>query len=360
MTRAIRRAATLDDVARAAGVSRSTASRVIAGTGPASAAARDRVRAAADRLGYAPDPVAKSLVTGVGYRLVVAVAGMTPQVIDDPYVSRFLTGAARVCAAHGVAVSLEWLPLRDAGQPGGEPSAAPGSLVPPSLVSEWGGPPTPAPVRLRQLATDRSVRGVLLLNATEEVLAAVPARLHGRIISVGIGSPDVPSFDIDNAGGATAVLQHMYATGRRRIAMITGPDWLPCTQRPVEAYRRTMQEAGLAPRLVRGDFTPAGGRRGVREVLRRWPDTDAIFAISDAPALGAIAELRACGVRVPDDVAVAGFDDIPLAELSAPALTTATHPVDQIAAGAAAAVLNEVRVPPVTIYPSELVLRESA
>lgn len=350
MTRAIRRVATLDDVARAAGVSRSTASRVIAGTGPASAATRDRVRAAADRLGYAPDQVAKSLVTGVGYRLVVTVAGMTPQVVDDPYVSRFLTAAARACAAHGVGVSLEWLPLRADGRYGSDMAAGTG----------WRGPDAPAPVRLRALATDRSVRGVLLLNATEEVLEAVPAGLHGRVISIGIGSPDVPSFDIDNAGGATAVLHHLYATGRRRIAMITGPDWLPCTQRPVEAYRRTMREAGLAPRLVRGDFTPAGGRRGAQEALRRWPDTDAIFAISDAPALGAIAELRAGGIKVPDDVAVAGFDDIPFAALSAPALTTATHPVDQIAAGAATAVLNEVRLPPVTIYPSELVLRESA
>lgn len=329
MTRAIRRLATLDDVARAAGVSRSTASRVIAGTGPASAAARDRVHAAADRLGYAPDQVAKSLVTGAGYRLLVAVAGLTPEVVDDPYVSRFLAGAARSAAAHGVGVSLEWLPMQ-------------------------------APGRLRELATDRSVRAVLLLNATEEILAAVPAALHGRVISVGIGSRTVPSFDIDNAGGATAVLHHLYATGRRRIAMIIGPGWMPCTQRPVVAYRRVMREAGLTPRLVRGDFTAAGGRRGAREVLRRWPDTDAIFAISDAPALGALAVLRADGIDVPGDVAVAGFDDIPFAALSSPTLTTATHPVDRIAAGAAAAVLDQVRLPPVTAYPSELVRRESA
>lgn len=329
MTRAARQMATLDDVARAAGVSRSTASRVIAGTGPASAAARDRVHAAADRLGYAPDQVAKSLVTRAGYRLLVVVAGMTAGVLDDPYVSRFVTGAAGMCAPHGVGVALQWLPLH-------------------------------APGRLRELAADRSVRAVLLLNATEQVLAAVPDTLHGRVISVGIGSRAVPSFDIDNAGGATAVVRHLYETGRRRIAMIIGPDWLPCTQRPVEAYRRVMREAGLAPRLVTGDFTAAGGRRGAREVLRRWPDTDAIFAISDAPALGALAVLRADGVDVPGDIAVAGFDDIPFAALSAPSLTTATHPVDQIAASAARAVLDGVRLPPVTAYPSELVLRESA
>lgn len=329
MTRSDRRVATLDDVAREAGVSRSTASRVIAGTGPASAAARDRVHEAVDRLGYAPDQVAKSLVTRAGYRLLVAVAGKAPAVLEDPYVSRFVTGAAGVCAPRGVGVCLEWLPLS-------------------------------RPGRLRELAADRSVRSVLLLNATESILAAVPTTLYGRVISVGIGARDVPSFDIDNTAGATAVVRHLYATGRRRIAMLTGPDWLPCTQRPVEAYRRVMREAGLAPRLVRGDFTAAGGRRAARETLRRWPDTDAIFAISDAPALGALALLRADGIDVPGDIAVAGFDDIPFAALSAPTLTTATHPVDRIAAGAAAAVLDEVRLPPVTAYPSELVLRESA
>jgi DNA-binding LacI/PurR family transcriptional regulator len=95
-------------------------------------------------------------------------------------------------------------------------------------------------------------------------------------------------------------------------------------------------------------------------VLRRWPDTDAMFAGSDAMALGALAVLRERGVDVPGDIAVAGFDDVPFAALSAPALTTATHPVEQIVAGAVTALLGESRVPPATAYASELVLRESA
>ncbi|MDG4831494.1 LacI family DNA-binding transcriptional regulator [Solwaraspora sp. WMMD1047] len=329
MTRQMERRVTLEDVARAAGVSRATASRVLAGNGPASTTARDRVAAAVTELGYAPNAAAKALVTGAGYRLVVAAAGPSAAVLDDPYVDRFVRAAAEVCAPRGVGVALQWLPLD-------------------------------RPADLHRLAEDRSIHGVLLLNSTEALLAAVPAGLSGRIASIGVGSRAVPAFDVDNAGGTLAVLRHLHASGRRRIAMVTGHSWMPCAQRPVAAYRALMRGAGLPARLVPGDFTAAGGRAAVPEVLRRWPDTDAIFALNDAMALGVLGELRRRGVDVPGDVAVAGFDDIPFAALSAPTLTTASHPVGRIAAGAAAALLDRVSTPPTTSYASELVLRESA
>lgn len=322
---------TLDDVARAAGVSRSTASRVLSGYGFASPAARDRVRAAADRLGYAPDPVARALVTGAGYRLVVAVAGVGPGVLDDPYVDRVVRSAAATGAPHDVGVSLVWLPVDD-----------------------------PVPLLCR-LAEDRGVRGVVIVNTTDEILAAIPPGLVGRVASIGVGTREVPSFDVDNGGATTAMIHYLYATGRRRIAMVTGPRWMPCTQRPIDAYRAVAAEAGMPVRLVPGDFSAASGRAAASRILERWPDTDAIFATSDAMALGAIAALRARGVDVPGDLAVAGFDDIPFAALSLPSLTTATHPVERIAAGAAGAVLAGARqVPRVTAYPSHVVARETA
>ncbi|MFC4020011.1 LacI family DNA-binding transcriptional regulator [Micromonospora sp. GCM10011542] len=329
MTTAAQRPATLEDVARAAGVSRSTASRVIAGTGFASPVARERVAAAVDELGYVPNPAARALVSGGGVRLVVAVAGTGAEVLEDPYVDRVVGAAARVCAPAGVGVALHWLPL-------GEPAG------------------------LRGLATDRSVCGVVLVNTTGDLLDAVPRALHGRVASIGIGSATVPSFDVDNGAGAAAVLRHLYDTGRRRIAMVTGPRWLPCAQRPVQAYGRLMRETGLPVRLVPGDFSAARGRAAAREALRRWPDLDAIYAISDETALGVIAALRDGGVRVPGDVAVAGFDDIPLAGMTAPALTTASHPVGRIAAAAATAVLDRRPAPPATLFPSALVARDSA
>lgn len=323
-----RHGVTLEDVARSAGVSRATASRVLTGQG-ASPAARERVHAAATRLHYRPNPAARALVTGAGVRLAVAVTGVAPSVLDDPFADRVVSAAARVGATHGVGVSLQWLPLH-------------------------------APAGLRQLAGDRSVQGVLLVNTTRLVLEAVPAALRGRVVSIGVGSATVPAFDVDLAGAATALVSHLVASGRRRIAMVTGPRWLPCAWAAVEVYRDVMRAAALPVRLVPGDFTAAGGRAAALEVLRRWPDTDAVFAVSDAMALGVLGALRGRGVDVPGDVAVAGFDDIPFASLSAPSLTTATHPVGRIAADAASAALGHDSFPPITTYPSELIQRESA
>ncbi|MER7590943.1 LacI family DNA-binding transcriptional regulator [Micromonospora sp. NPDC127501] len=330
MTTAAQRPATLEDVARVAGVSRSTASRVIAGTGFASPAARKQVTAAVDQLGYVPNPAARALVSGGGgVRLVVAVLGTSAAVLDDPYVHQVVGAAARVCTPAGVGVALYWLPFGD-------------------------------PRSLDQLDGDRSVCGVILVNTTEDLLASVPRSLRGRVVSIGVGSATVPSFDVDNAAGSEAVLRHLYASGRRRIAMVTGPRWLPCAQRPVQTYRRLMAEAGLPERILPGDFRAARGRTAAGEALRRWPDIDAIYAISDDTALGVIAGLRDAGARVPADVAVAGFDDIPLAGMTAPALTTASHPVGRIAVAAATALLDGRPAAPVTLFPSALVARASA
>ncbi|MFV2102402.1 LacI family DNA-binding transcriptional regulator [Micromonospora sp. LOL_024] len=322
-----RRPATLDDVARAAGVSRSTASRVIAGTGFASTTARQRVRTAANLLGYLPNPAARALVHGTGVRLLVAVAGTGPAALDDPYVDQAVAAVARACAPHDLGVALQWLPLD-------------------------------APERLTQLAEDRGVAGLVLLNTTPSLLALVPRRLRGRTVSIGIGSATVPSVDIDNGGGTAAIVRHLYATGRRRIAMVTGPRWLACADRSRQAYRELLCDAGLPTREVVGDFSAARGQAAAREVLRRWPDTDAIVGISDATALGVIGRLRADGLRVPEDVAVTGFDDIPLA--STVALTTASHPVRQIITTAATMVLEQRPTPATTVFPSALVLRDSA
>ncbi|MDG4764363.1 LacI family DNA-binding transcriptional regulator [Solwaraspora sp. WMMD406] len=329
MSKRAPRTVTLQDVARAAGVSRATASRVIAGSGPASPATRERVHAAAARLGYTPDPVAKALVTGKGYRIAVAVAGQEPTVFDDPYVQRFVSAAAAACAPHGVGVSPYYLPIDSA-------------------------------ATLQRLADDRSVHGVVLVNTTGPMLADIPAALRGRVAAIGVGSATVPVFDVDSAGGSEAVLRHLYGVGRRRIAMITGPEWLLCSARPVTAYRTMMRTVGLPARLVAGDYSAAGGRRAAVKLLQRWPDTDAIFAISDATALGALQVLRQRGITVPGDIAVAGFDDVPFAALSTPSLTTASHPVDQIAAAAATAVLAQTLRHASTVYPSELIVRESA
>ncbi|GLY47065.1 LacI family DNA-binding transcriptional regulator [Lentzea sp. NBRC 102530] len=323
------RTATLDDVARAAGVSRATASRVVTGHGPASQHTRDRVAAAVAALGYVPDASARALVTRTGTRLAIAVIGHTAAVLDDPYVGRVLTSAAHVAAEREVGVSLHWLPLND-----------PGSLA--------------------RLAGSRGLGGLVVVNPTRPALETVPRSLRGRVAAVGVGARGVPSFDVDNRSGTDGVVRHLVHTGRQRIAMVTGPSWLPCGDRAVEAYRKVLHDSGAQPRVVVGDFTAVRGAEAAVEIMARWPDTDAVFALSDLTALGVLDGLHSLGVRVPGDVAVAGFDDIAFAGLSRPALTTSTHPVEEIATAAACSVLDRRDTSGATFYPSSLVVRESA
>jgi DNA-binding LacI/PurR family transcriptional regulator len=112
--------------------------------------------------------------------------------------------------------------------------------------------------------------------------------------------------------------------------------------------------------VLPGDFGGAAGRSQAIEAVTRWPDTDAVFALGDAAALGALAGLRSLGMDVPGDVAVAGYDDIPAAAHSGPALTTATHPVERIATAAAEAALRPGTALEETWFGSELVVRDSA
>ncbi|MEV1119398.1 LacI family DNA-binding transcriptional regulator [Actinosynnema sp. NPDC049800] len=319
---------TLSDVARRAGVSPATASRALSVRGPASASARHRVATAARELGYTPNPVARALATRSGTRVAIAVGGQTSHVLNDPYVARVTAATAGAAAARGVGVSLHWLPLHDPGE-------------------------------LGRLADDRDIGGVIVVNPTTPALATIPKSARGRIASIGIGTRHVPSFDVDNSTGTTKVIEHLLTTGRRRIAMITGPRWLPCTERALTAYHRALADAGAPPRLAAGNFTAATGESATTEILTRWPDTDAIFALGDLSALGALTALRRKGVDVPGDIAVAGFDDLPYAALSHPGLTTTTHPVEAITTAAATAVLNHQPAPPQTFYPTTLILRAS-
>lgn len=323
-----RREATLADVARRAGVSPATASRALTSRGRASASTRDRVAAAARELGYVPNPAARALATRSGTRIAVVVGGRTAHVLNDPYAARVTAATATTAAARGIGVSLHWLPLHD-------------------------------PAELGRLAENRDIAGLILVNPTASALAAVPRSARRRIASIGVGTRDVPSVDVDNATGTTNVIRYLVSQGRRRIAMIAGPHWLPCTERALTAYHRATTEAGLPPRHLPGDFTAARGESAATTIMTRWPDTDAIFALGDLSALGALEALRRAGVDVPGDVAVAGFDDIPFAALSHPTLTTTTNPVEAIATTATTTILDRHPPPPVTFHPSTLVVRAS-
>ncbi|MDG4797617.1 LacI family DNA-binding transcriptional regulator [Micromonospora sp. WMMD1082] len=321
---------TLADVARAAGVSTATASRALNGTGPVSAPVRERVRRIAADLSYVPNPLAVSLARRRGHRVVIGVVATHAQMLTDQYVARLVGAAAREADAHGLGVSTRWL--------------RPGDVTP-----------------VADAARDRGVHGLLLVNHSLQLLDAVPVALRGRVAVVGPGFGRVAAHDVDTRAAMHASLRHLIDGGRRRIAMLTGPGWVPSMRQPVAAYRASMREHGLPVRTVTGGLSLETGAAGARRVLRSWPDTDAIVAITDVTALGALRELADSGRRVPDDVAVVGFDDVPLAALGRPALTTGTHPVERIAAGALRCLLDGTAAAEAeVVHPSTLVPRQSA
>ncbi len=318
---------TLDDVA-AAHVSRSTASRALRGEGPVSEDARQAVLDAAGRLGYVPHPGARSLASGRGERVVVAVGSPSSALLADPYVARVVAAASRTADAEGVGVALRWL--------GGAPAT-----------------------ELGQLARDPGVGGVLLVDYAAEVLDQVPPALTPRLAAIGPAAGRVRAFDVDAASGIAALVRHVLDGGRREVVMLAGPWWLPGTRRAVDAYGAVVAGAGAPPRVVSTDLTAGAGADAVREARRRWPRADAVVAMSDALAVGALRALAEDGVAVPDDVAVTGFDDQPFLREAGLGLTTATHPVEEIAAAATAELLGRRRAGRRT-FPSHVVARATA
>ena len=210
---------------------------------------------------------------------------------------------------------------------------------------------------LDTLGRDRDLAGVVLVNAHARLLGQIARRLPGRVVSIGVGSTDVPLVDVDTHDSSVALLTHVLAAGHRRVALVAGPTRISCTSRQREVYTEMMDAGGLPTRIVPAPFTRAGGRTAAESLLRRWPDTDAVIASCDEAALGVIEALTRHGRRVPDDVAVTGFDDLPLAEYAG--LTSATHPVEQIAAVAVRRVLTRSG-PLEQWFAAEPVLRRTA
>jgi DNA-binding LacI/PurR family transcriptional regulator len=322
------RGPTVEDVALRAGVSRATAARALGGAARVRPATRELVLRVAGELGYVAHASASALAAGRGTRILIAP--VTPHGVTwldpCPYLDRVVRAAAEVGTAHGLGLTLRALPLDD------------------DRV-------------LDTVARDRDLAGVVLVNAHARLLGHIARRLPGRVVSIGAGSDDVPLVDVDTRNSAAALTAHLLDAGLRQVALVAGPTRVSCTARVRRGYAELMTEAGLPVRILPAPFTRAGGRAAAEAVLRRWPGTDAVVASCDEAALGVIEVLTEHGRRVPDDVAVTGFDDLPLAEYAG--LTSATHPVEEIATAAVRRVLGGSG-PLEQWFPAEPVLRRTA
>ena len=337
--RAPRRRPTLEDVAARAGVSRATASRALTGSPRVTDETRAAVAAAAERLGYIPNRAARSLASHRTETVALVVSEPSVHLFADP----FFAGTIRGIGA-GLADSRYQLVL---------------------LMSQSDADHE----RVERHLLRGNADGVLLLSArTDDPL---PERLRGAgIPCVLAGRPadgtDVSYVDADNVGGAEQAVTHLVAQGRTTIATINGPPTLPPGADRLIGWRKALLDAGRRPvrgLAAAGGFTRGGGTAAAAALLARRPDVDGIFAASDLMAIGALDALRRAGRRVPEDVAVVGFDDSGLAESADPPLTTVRQPIDDIGwhmADLLLARLDRGAAPSHVVLPTELVVRSSS
>jgi DNA-binding LacI/PurR family transcriptional regulator len=190
--------------------------------------------------------------------------------------------------------------------------------------------------RLAQYLAAHRVDGVLLVSVhADDPLPDLLAQLEIPAVISGPRSSaeTLPSVDSDNYGGARQAVEHLLSRGRSRVAHITGRLDVYGAQRRVDGYRAAMSDAGLGVdegMIEAGDFTEEGGHRAMAALLERHPDIDAVFAASDVTAAGARRALREAGRRIPEDVALVGYDDSAIARHMEPPLTSVRQPIEEM------------------------------
>jgi DNA-binding LacI/PurR family transcriptional regulator len=332
---------TLEQVAALAGVSRATVSRVVNGSPKVSPAVRAQVERAVAKLGYVPNRAARSLVTRRADSVALVVSEPHARFFSEPFFAGMVRGVSAALAETGVQLLL---------------------LIAQDLPDRgW----------LERYVVGGHVDGVLLaslhgddpLPGTLE-RAGVPAVLIGRPVDQAAPGSYV---DADNRGGAGKAVGHLARRGRRRIATITGSLDMGVGQDRLEGYRDGLAAAGLAGSgdlVETADFTEEGGAAAMGRLLARPGDpVDAVFAASDLMAAGALRALRAAGRRVPEEVAVVGFEDSAVARYAQPPLTTVRQPIEEMGRQATRLLLAQVAGEAGgmhLILDTELVVRASA
>ncbi len=315
---------TMRDVAHAAGVSVATVSRVYNASGPVRDDTRARIECIAERLRYVPNVAARSLNT----RTTDTVGVLLPDLYGE-FFSELLRGLDRAARAHG-------LHLLVAGAHGDADALAHAAR-----------------------ALHGRVDGLIVMSpeADADVLRQ---RLPLDLRLVLLGGPSA-ALAVDNAGGARAATEHLVDLGHRRIAHLAGTAGNADADERLAGYSAAMANAGLAPVVLPGDFSEEAGHAAVEALLAR-PAADrptALFAANDAMAVGALAALRARRLAAPADLALVGFDDVPLASHLTPALTTVHVPTADLGALAVERLRRDGPAVPPQVLSAHLVVRAS-
>lgn len=327
---------TIRDVAAVAGVSRGTVSRVINGGHWVSPDARTAVEEAIRTTGYRANPHARSLVTGRANSVAFLLTEEQHLLFEDPNFSLLLRGATHAAAEREMPMVLLVAGTAEERRRVAQYLEA-GHVDGVLLISSHRGNP---------------MMGELLRHEIPTVACGVPLGYEGKVGYVAA----------DDRSGGRAMTQHLWDTGRRRIATITGPMDTPGGVLRLEGYREVLGDAYDPELVVHGDYSRESGRLAMAELLGRRPDVDAVFVHSDLMAAGALVALQAAGRSVPGDVAVGGFDDSGVAAQLHPPLTTMRQPYERISAEMVRLLLEVVdgQEPAAITLPTSLVVRESA
>lgn len=327
---------TIEEVAAAAGVSRSTVSRVVNGSTAVSPTALSAVQQAIAELNYVPNRAARSLASRATMAIALVVPEDTTRFFGDPFFASIVTGInSRLSSTDYVL----------------------------NLIIASGDPQDKATAYVRSGAVDGAVVVSHHTSDTfiDRIAAAVPLVYGGRPAWEHDGDYYV---DVDNRAGARSAVEYLLSTGRTRIATITGPPTMPVGVDRLDGFREALAEAGLAPAAVEdGDFTSTGAAQAMSRILASGVDVDAVFVASDLMARGVLQVLAQAGIRVPEDIAVIGFDDSPVATSVVPALTTVRQPSFEQGVRMVEVLLARLageQPPHVTMLETELVVRDSA
>jgi LacI family transcriptional regulator len=321
------------DVARAAGVSQATVSRVLAGSPRVTDATRARVLAALTEVGYVPNAAARTMRTRRTGSIGVVVARIT-----NPFYPELLTAFSAKLDSVGRRMVL-W----DSSGPGEQSAAA--------------------------AAREGVVDGLVFTTAAPESrpLIAALAR-QAAIVLVNRSLPDLACDQLtsDNATGGERIAAYFAANGHTRCGMICGPAGFSTSDEREAGFRAGLRAAGLElhdEAFVRGEYSHADGHAAMRQLLALDPPPTAVFCANDLIAMGALDAARALGVRVPDDAWVVGYDDIPMAAWEAFDLTTVRQPVTEIADRAVDRLLGRIAdaaLPPLHHrFPADVIVRRS-
>lgn len=323
---------TLEEVAVRAGVSPSTVSRILNGTATVSDVKRRAVDEAIAALGFVPNPVARGLAGGRTLSI-----GVVTQAIDSPFYGGALRGIEDALATAGYSALF--------------------------VSGHWD-----AAVEARCIETLRARRvdGLIILTGrlSDGALRTVARQLPVVVTGRKLKAPGLYALDFDDFGGARLATDHLISLGHRRIAFIAGDPVHPDARERLRGYRASLEAAGLRydPALVApGAFHEHSGMQAVNRLLDSGQRFTGLFAANDQMAAGASLALHRHGLRVPQDVSVVGYDDLPGSLYAVPPLTSVHQPVQELGRLAATALLDLLagRVPAVEMPPPVLAARES-